>query len=1458
MRRFCVCWFALSAVWLGLAAQLRAQQPGLRPATQPALQPAQRLGQPSGAQPQLKRFAVPPLHLEAVATRLGLRYRDQPDVTVSSDSQAGELLVLAPPAAQETILREVQQLLEARQRQAQQDSGEPLRVQLTQISWRQFERNLQQVAGGSVPVTTSQNGRHAAFQLHELPLGDTTVEVDRQTNRVTVVAPAPKRPGWQQLIDALDRETRRPGEVVRVIRLRHAEPAPVQQAIRLLRELEPVDAEAIPTTKPEFARSPLQPAVFQSPANQPPAGDERPQTVVVPEAQDEADEQAEQDTAEEDAGAGVIGDTEIQFVPELGVIIIKGAERDVQRVREVIEEIERQSEITQPEVRVRQLEYANSNAVAQLLQQLYEDVLSARQGEVSITALDAPNALLLIGREEALAGVLELIQKIDRPLKDEDRLRVFRLRHASAVDAEETIRNFFTAQPGVEEELRPGLGIRVRIVADYRTNSLIVSASPRDMTEVTRLINQLDVRDVPAENQIKVFPLNNAIAEDLVDTLRAAITGEGEDEGPQELTRPSTSLSIVSLDAEGDRVLDSGVLAGVTIAADENAIAVVVRAPAPSMPLIRELIRQLDQAPNIDSLVKVFTIENGDAAQLTTALQELFGEEAAVEGTSVGAGNIAALAAATASESSLVPLRFSTDVRTNSIIASGSAADLDVVESILLRLDSEGFAERITEVIWLEHQIAENVAAAIQQYVQQRVQTVNTIQQYQQGLGPFDLPDRDLIVVAEPQSNSLLLSVAPRLYEDVRRLIDNLDRRPPMVMIKVVLAEVELNDSFEIGGELGLQDSLLFNRGITAEAFQGQDPVSDPGFNFNDANLPNENSFGQEDLAGRAVSTFGVGTVSAAEGVGGFVLSAASESVSLLFRTLQTAGRLQVISRPQVMTMDNTEALVQVGQQIARPSSVNVTQNTTTIGVAEEDVGLILRVTPRVGADGLIVMDIDATRSSLNQTAPGQPIGIFEGNPVTVQPIDKTTAQSTITAYSGQTVIFGGLIQKRRENISRRVPYLADIPLLGYMFKFDREVERRSELLVVMTPMLITGEQDLQYVKRVESSRMSWCLADVVEAHGDVGLSGGYGLWGPAVGPTIYPDLQPTVDQMIVHDAPLPAGAAPHGHAGAPYGPDGAVHVPPGMSYHGGRAVPHGETVLEAEPPMIESRPERVAPGEPAPVLPPPAAPGAYPEYRERPEFQPEAYGPDGYRPEEYRSEEYRPEGYGPEAYGPEGYGPEGYRPEEYRPGAYGPEAYGPEAYEPDAASPRRRPRSPGVAPPYTPGVEPPGAAAPSEAAPPEAVLPERGFPRRGPRSTPSSSDRPGARQGMLNGPRGEVAVRTASGQRTPAPRRAVRQSSYAAGTDTAATRAGGQMSADRPHRTERNGASHRFLPENGDRQNRRLAPDRSELDGGSQTPSRLGTPSYGRAAIAEPASAAGGQSRRSAYPSAPPQAWMR
>ena len=424
-------------------------------------------------------------------------------------------------------------------------------------------------------MTTSRNGERASFQLNQAMLKGTVVEVDRRANVVTVVAPAGKQASWQRLIEAIDRRPDGKRDVTALIRIENAEPAPIQRAIRLLRDLEQEHADAVQASQ-QHAKPVFRNAAFQPPGGNPqdsPSDQDQPAELDRADGQDRPDGQDQPDNAPQ-GGAGIIGELDIQFVEDLGVIIVRGAERDVERVRSLIDEIEQQSELTRPQIEVKRLEHTDSNAVAELLEELYEDVLSARQGDVSITPLDTPNAILLIGREEAIKTVLELVQKLDQPIDDSDRLRVFRLQHASALDAEERIRDFFTARPGSEDEdgdeVRPGIGIRVRVLADYRTNSLIVSASPRDMAEVTRMINKLDVEEISAKNEIKIFKLNNARAEDLQPTIQAAITRDEDEAGNDNFTPPSTTLSIVTVDAEGNRTLDSGILTGVAVTADKT------------------------------------------------------------------------------------------------------------------------------------------------------------------------------------------------------------------------------------------------------------------------------------------------------------------------------------------------------------------------------------------------------------------------------------------------------------------------------------------------------------------------------------------------------------------------------------------------------------------------------------------------------------------------------------------------------------------------------------------------------------------------------------------------------------------------------------------------------------------------------------------------------------------------
>jgi hypothetical protein len=230
---------------------------------------------------------------------------------------------------------------------------------------------------------------------------------------------------------------------------------------------------------------------------------------------------------------------------------------------------------------------------------------------------------------------------------------------------------------------------------------------------------------------------------------------------------------------------------------------------------------------------------------------------------------------------------------------------------------------------------------------------------------------------------------------------------------------------------------------------------------------------------------------------------------------LQDANRAQILARPTLTTIDNNVSVINVGQSIpvlgGTAASVGIVQQ----NVNYVNAGLTLQIQPRTNEDGLINMIVAISRATIDRANGLEIASGGVGGGTTLTPaVNQTIAQTRVTAYDGQTVVIGGLITKSRASQSKRIPWLADIPIAGALFRFDKETENRTELLVVMTPRVINfnDANKLDMIKMAESSRMSWCLADVLNIHGDKGLSAGNGLWGPATSPTIFPDESPTVD----------------------------------------------------------------------------------------------------------------------------------------------------------------------------------------------------------------------------------------------------------------------------------------------------------------------------------------------------------
>ena len=133
--------------------------------------------------------------------------------------------------------------------------------------------------------------------------------------------------------------------------------------------------------------------------------------------------------------------------------------------------------------------------------------------------------------------------------------------------------------------------------------------------------------------------------------------------------------------------------------------------------------------------------------------------------------------------------------------------------------------------------------------------------------------------------------------------------------------------------------------------------------------------------------------------------------------------------------------------------------------------------------------------------------------------IETTRAQTTVSAASGETIVLGGLITKNSAVISRSVPYLSDIPLIGDVFRYDSSINRRTELMIILTPQVIHSATDNERIKQAEMARMSWCTADVYDLHGDVDYSFPdevTNLEEPTE--VIYPDVQPRGNADIDED----------------------------------------------------------------------------------------------------------------------------------------------------------------------------------------------------------------------------------------------------------------------------------------------------------------------------------------------------
>lgn len=284
------------------------------------------------------------------------------------------------------------------------------------------------------------------------------------------------------------------------------------------------------------------------------------------------------------------------------------------------------------------------------------------------------------------------------------------------------------------------------------------------------------------------------------------------------------------------------------------------------------------------------------------------------------------------------------------------------------------------------------------------------------GYGNATTKSGDLRIVANNDSNALMILANPAEFGVIETALQRLDVPSRQVLIEASLAEVTLTDEFRYG----VQWSYHGDHGPLTFSDTGKIAQSFPGLSF---------------------------------------LFTGSTSISAVLNALESVTKVRVISSPKLVTLNNHEAQLQVGDQvpITTQSSVSTSNSDAPIvnSVQMRDTGVILQVTPRVNKNGLVQLDISQEVSN--------------SIPTTTSNIDSPTIQerklsSTVVVKNGDTVALGGLIT---ENVSKNrsgVPYLSKVPVLGSLFRDSNDTRTRTELILLITPRVMRDDNEFQGV----------------------------------------------------------------------------------------------------------------------------------------------------------------------------------------------------------------------------------------------------------------------------------------------------------------------------------------------------------------------------------------------------------
>ena len=472
-----------------------------------------------------------------------------------------------------------------------------------------------------------------------------------------------------------------------------------------------------------------------------------------------------------------------------------------------------------------------------------------------------------------------------------------------------------------------------------------------------------------------------------------------------------------------------------TLAAMPQSNALVVTDYADNIRRIDAIIDSIERASASD--VMLLPVKYASAADMAVTLNRLLQE------SSTGAAN-----AADGGRITIVP-----DLRSNQLLVrADTQGRLNKVKSLLTLLDQPSQAGANVRVVYLRNAEAGKVAQTLRSLLSGEAANPSTTPatggaaNNAAGKVAETPAVSGGMIQADSANNALILNVPDTMYQNLRNVIDMLDRRRAQVFVEALIMEV----SADRAQELGVQWQALSGLGRSGANVIG-------GSNFPSAGNPGIIGVaggGKDGFANYASSSglsIGIakGTINI-PGVGEIL------NLGLLARALEKEAEGNVLSTPNLMTMDNEEAKIVIGQNVpfltgsySGTGSSSGSPQSPFQTFERKDVGLTLKITPQISEGGLVRLKIFQEASSVDESSRLSVAGLTT---------NKRAIETTVTVDNQSIVAIGGLIQESVSDASDKVPLLGDIPILGHLFRYEKKARKKTNLMVFLKPIILRDE----------------------------------------------------------------------------------------------------------------------------------------------------------------------------------------------------------------------------------------------------------------------------------------------------------------------------------------------------------------------------------------------------------------